>query len=205
MYMRRSVLLMIAGVLVGLAVVAGVALARPYNLRGSAINPPVPAEDFVLTAGQGADWRLSDQRGRLVFIFFGYTTCPDICPATLGELKQVRARLGAQAEDVQVVFVTVDPQRDTPDRMSKYASAFDPSFVALTGSEAALQPVWKAYGVFRAINENASGAGYLVDHSTRIYLIDRDGNLRVTYSFGTPIEDLVQDVKFLLREKVVSQ
>lgn len=203
--MRRAVFLMIAGVLVGLAVVAGVALARPYNLRGSAINPPVPAEDFVLTAGQEGDWRLSDQRGRLVFIFFGYTTCPDICPATLGELQQVRARLGAQAGDVQVVFVTVDPQRDTPDRMSKYAFAFDPSFVALTGSEAALQPVWKAYGVFRAINENASGAGYLVDHSTRTYLIDRAGNLRVTYSFGTPIEDLVQDVKFLLREKVVSQ
>jgi protein SCO1/2 len=200
--MRRSVILIIVGVILGLAVAAGAALARPYAVRGSYIDPPILAQDFVLTDGQGADWRLADQRGSLVLMFFGYTLCPDICPATLGTLKQVRAQLGAQASDVLVVFVTVDPQRDTPDRIGKYVTAFDPTFVALSGSEEALEPVWKAYGVFRAISENASGAGYLVDHSTRTYLIDRGGNLRATYTFGAPLEDLVQDIRFFLKEKV---
>lgn len=198
---RSNMVWIIVGVIAGLAVVAGAALAKPYSARGSLIDPPVPAQDFTLTDGQGASWRLSDQQGKLVLMFFGYTTCPDICPATLGTLQQLRRRLGAQAGDVQVVFVTVDPQRDTPDRIGKYAAAFDPTFAALTGSEAELEPVWKAYGVWRAVNENAGGAGYLVDHSTRTYLIDRAGNLRATYSFGAPLEDLVQDMRHFLKEK----
>jgi protein SCO1 len=81
-------------------------------------------------------------------------------------------------------------------------AAFDPTFVALSGSEADLEPVWKAYGVFRQINPNTAGASYLVDHTTRTYLIDKNGNLRVSYSFGTSLDDLVQDARFLLKEKV---
>lgn len=201
--MRRFLIYIILGVVLGLAVITGLVLAKPYTLRGSVLEPPVPAPDYTLTDGQGADWTLSDQKGKLVLMFFGYTTCPDVCPATLGELQQVRARLGEElASDVQVAFITVDPERDTPDRIGKYVAAFDPTFAALSGSEAALEPVWKAYGVYRQIQPNASGAGYLVDHTARTYLIDRAGNLRVSYTFGTPLEDLLADVKFLLKERV---
>lgn len=200
--MRRYMMYLILGVLLGLALIAGVAMATPYTLRGSALVPPPPAPDFTLTAGDASPWQLSDQKGRLVLVFFGYTTCPDVCPATLAEMQQMRERLGEErARDVQVVFITVDPERDTPERIGKYVAGFDPSFVALSGSEAELQPVWDAYGVFREINPNSTGSGYLVDHTARVYLIDRAGNLRASYVFGTPLDDYVQDVKFLLKEK----
>jgi protein SCO1 len=200
--MRRYLVYLILGVVIGLAIITAVVFARPYSLRGSQIDPPVPAPDFTLTDGLGNGWTLSDQQDKIVLIFFGYTYCPDVCPATLGELKSVRAQLGKPAEDVQVVFITVDPERDTPERIGKYVAAFDPTFVALSGSQADLEPVWKAYGVYRQIQPNASGAGYLVDHTARTYLIDRSGSLRVSYSFGTPLDDFVQDVKFLLKESV---
>ena len=201
--MRRYLVYLILGVALGLALIAGVVLAKPYTLRGSVLVPPVPAPDFTLTAGDGSPWQLSAQQGKLVLMFFGYTTCPDVCPATLGELQQLRVQLGEErARDVQVVFITVDPQRDTPDRLGKYVVSFDPTFAALSGSEADLLPVWQAYGVYREIRPNASGAAYLVDHTARTYLIDRTGKLRVSYSFGTPLDDLVQDVRFLLKEKV---
>jgi protein SCO1/2 len=198
--MSRNLILAGVGALVGLALIAALVLARPYSYRGSLIDPPVPAADFTLTDGEGA-FSLSDQRGKLVLLFFGYTTCPDVCPATLGEMKQVRARLGDQAEDVRFVFITVDPQRDTPERISRYAAAFDPTFFGLTGSEAELEPVWEGYFVYRKITPQGSAAGYLVDHSARIYLIDPSGNLLLTYSFGTPVDDILQDVRHVLKQK----
>lgn len=201
--MRRYVIGIILGLAVGLLFL-GMALTtlnRSYTLRGSQIDPPLPAPDFVLQDGQGNDYRLSDQRGRLVLMFFGYTTCPDICPATLGEMKQVRNRLGEQADEVEFVFVTVDPARDTPERVGKYASSFDPTFVGLSGTEEAMTQVWADYGVYREERENGSVAGYLVDHSTRTYLIDRAGNLRLTYTFGTPVDDFVQDLRHLIKEE----
>jgi len=199
--MSRNLILAGVGALLGLALIAAIVLARPYTYRGSLIEPPLPAGDFTLTRGDGSPYRLSDQKGKAVLIFFGYTTCPDICPATLGEMKQVRARLGEQAEQVQFVFITVDPQRDTPERIGQYAAAFDPSFTGLSGSEAELEPVWENYWVYRAINQQDSAAGYLVDHSTRTYLVDPGGNLRLTFAFGTPVDDILQDVRHVLKQK----
>lgn len=201
--MRRYLVYIILGIALGLAIIAAIVFARPYTLRGSVLVPPVPAPEISLTAGDGSPWRLSDHKGQVVMIFFGYTTCPDVCPATLGEMQALREQLGEKlARDVQVVFITVDPQRDTPERLAKYVTAFDPTFTGLSGTEEALQPVWSAYGVYREIRPNASGATYLVDHTARTYVIDRAGNLRLSYSFGTPLDDLLQDTKFLLKEKV---
>ena len=206
--MSRSVLWAGVGMILGLAAIfAGFTLTRPYSFRGSLIDPPVPAADFTLTDSQGIDFTLSDQTGSLVLVFFGYTTCPDVCPATLGEMKQVRqrlladSRLGDTADAVRYVFITVDPQRDTPDRMGKYTATFDPAIIGLTGTEEQLELVWKSYGVYRAISETDSAAGYLVDHTARIYLIDQGGNLRLTYAFGTPVDDLLQDVRYLLKNE----
>ncbi len=204
--MSRTLILAGVGLLLGLVLVAGLTLNRPYTFRGSVIDPAVPAADFTLTDAQGGDFTLRDQKGALVLVFFGYTTCPDVCPATLGEMREIRRRLQAdsrlaqQAESIRYVFITVDPQRDTPERMGSYVSTFDPTFIGLTGSEEELEPVWKSYGVYRAINETTSAAGYLVDHTARVYLIDQAGNLRLTYAFGTPIDDMLQDVRYLLKQ-----
>jgi len=204
--MSRTVLLAGVGLVLGLALAAAFALNRPYTFRGSVIDPAVPAADFTLTGARGENFTLSSQAGSLVLIFFGYTTCPDVCPATLGEMREIRRRLQAdprlarQAESIRYVFITVDPQRDTPERIGAYAASFDPAFIGLTGSEAELEPVWKSYGVYRAVRETASAAGYLVDHTARVYLIDQAGSLRLTYPFGTPVDDMLQDIRYLLKQ-----
>jgi protein SCO1/2 len=166
-----------------------------------ALEPPIPAPEIALVDGRGQPFRLSDLRGKVVALFFGYTTCPDVCPGTLAELRQIRRDLGPQASDLQVVFISVDPRRDTPQRVQEYVSRFDPSFIGLTGDESALQPTWEAYGVFREEVETDSAAGYLVNHSARTYLIDRTGYLRLTMNFGTSIDDVRHDILILLEER----
>ena len=134
-------------------------------------------------------------------MFFGFTNCPDICPATLSVFKQVSSELGRASTNVKYVFITVDPNRDTPEKVQSYISGFNPDFIGLSGSEADLTPVWNAYGVYREINTSKSATDYDVTHSTRIYLIDTHGDLRLTYSFGTPAQDMADDIRFLLKEK----
>lgn len=199
--MQRTVWLVFGAVLVGLLGVWLVAFARPYSFHGSLIDPPVPAPAIELSRADGSLYRLSDQEGKLILLFFGYTTCPDFCPATMAEMKRVKAELAAYADLLEVVFITVDPQRDSPERTQSYAAGFDPQFIGLSGSEEELSPVWKAYGVYRQIQEGQSALGYLVDHSTRVYLIDPAGNLRLTYSYGTPPQDIAADIRQILKEK----
>lgn len=199
--MNRQIVWAVVGVVLGLILAAGAFFARPYTLRGSEIDPPVAAPDVVLPATDGSTFRLADQQGKLVVMFFGYTFCPDVCPATLSEMKQAAEKLGPQAAQVRFVFITVDPQRDSVQRLQAYLNAFHPDLIGLSGSEAELQPVWNAYGVFRAVRSGSSPQNYLVDHSARTYLIDRQGRLRLTYSFGTPVDDLVGDIRHLLKER----
>jgi protein SCO1/2 len=115
--------------------------------RGGVLEPAHLAPDFTLTASDGSTFRLREQRGRVVVLFFGYTFCPDVCPLTLSEMVQVRAKLGDRAERVRVVFVTVDPERDTRDRLRRYVGTFHPSFLGLTGDPEALAGIRRAYGV----------------------------------------------------------
>jgi protein SCO1 len=197
--MSRNVIFAGVGLFLGLGLVFAYFLTRPYSYRGSLIDPAIAAADFSLPAGAGKSFRLSDQTGKVVLMFFGYTHCTDICPASMSELKQLREKLGDQASDIQVVFITVDPQRDTPDVVSKYAAGFDPSFVGLSGSEADLSPVWKDYGIFYEYGQKDANGDYEVTHTSRIYLVDRSGNLRLTYTFGTPVDDILQDVRFVLK------
>ena len=200
--MRRYFLWMGLGLAAGLLLIAAITFARPYTLRGSAIQEPFPAPDFTLTDGSGQPYRLSDQRGKLLLIFFGFTYCPDVCPTTLADMKQIRERLGKDAEQVEFVFITVDPERDVPEKVGQYVAAFDSAFTGLSGDEGQLEPVWKAYGVYRNLNkESPDDKNYSVDHSSRVYLVDPSGNLRLTYTFGTPVDDILQDVRYLLKQK----
>jgi protein SCO1 len=187
------------GILIGLAGVLGAAFIRPYTLHGSVFTPAQKAPDFSLQDANGNSFRLSDQKDRLVVLFFGYTRCPDVCPQTLTMMKEIRADLGTRAKDVSFVFITVDPAYDSAAIVKDFVKAFDPDIVGLTGTEASLQPVWKAYGVYRESTNPADHTPEQIEaHSAQAYLVDRAGRLRLTYSDGTPANDIEQDIRYLL-------
>jgi protein SCO1/2 len=170
------------------------------EFRGGVLDPPRPAAEITLRTHDGTEFRLSRYRGDVVAITFGYTFCPDVCPTTLAELAQVRARLGPGGQRLRVAFVTVDPERDGPERLRAYTQAFDRTFVGLTGSPEQLAAVQKAYGVVakkQAVRGTA--AAYLVDHSALVYVIDAEGRLRLMFPFGTPIDTMTHDIGLLLR------
>jgi protein SCO1/2 len=173
------------------------ALGAPA-FRGGALDPARPAPEFALQGADGREFRLSRQRGQVVVMAFGYTFCPDVCPPTLAEFAQVKQRLGPAEKQVRFVFVTVDPERDTPDRLRVYTGAFDPSFLGLTGSPGQLEAMRKAYGVIaRKQVVPGTSAAYLMDHSAFIYVVDREGRLRLMFPFGTPVDDMTHDIKLL--------
>ena len=197
---RKTLLVGLIAFLLIAAVAAGVFLfSKPDTFRGTTYAEPYPAApEILLTAGSGNRFQLTEMRGKVVALFFGYTSCPDICPTTMAELKQALSQLGNRSDQVQVLFVTVDPQRDTPEKVQEYLNHFNPDFVGLSGSEPELSRVWSDYGVFRQVVEGTSAAGYIVDHTARVTLIDQQGNLRVSFPFDTPVKDVVHDLNLLL-------
>jgi protein SCO1 len=199
--MPRHFLLLGLAILTGLgAVLATQIFVPPYKYQGSLYDPPLPAKDFVLPDQRGNPFQLSEQQGRVVLLFFGYINCPDVCPITLTEFRQIKSMLGERAERVDFVFITVDPERDTPERIAAHLQNFDPTFIGLTGELADLEAVWDSYGVFQAKVDVGSAAGYLVDHTSRVYAIDAAGDLRLTYSFGTGSQVMAEDIYHLLEE-----
>jgi protein SCO1/2 len=199
--MQRKIMLGVVGILAVVTVVWAAAFARPYVLHGSEISTQVIAPALNLERPDGSTFNLHALKGKIALIFFGYTACPDICPTTMADFSRVKADLGELADQVEFVFVTVDPQRDTPERTQQYAAGFDASFIGLSGTESQLQPVWDGYGVYRKLEGAGHHNGYSVDHSTRIYLIDKSNHLRLTYAYGTAVEDISNDIRFLLKEK----
>jgi protein SCO1/2 len=200
--MIRSRYILFLGFALGLllaAVIASLLFRKPYQFRGSLIEPAKPAPNFTLTDETGQPFTLTSQAGRPVMIFFGYTHCPDVCPVALSEYKQIRLQLGAHADDVTFLFISVDPDRDTPQEIGDYTSLFDPAIIGLTGAISDLEPVYQAYGVVRTVHPPENG-NYTVDHTARTFLVDRDGNLRLTYPFGFGVEGIVEDLQYLLAE-----
>jgi protein SCO1 len=197
---RKTLLVGLVALLLIGAVAAGLVLfSKPESFRGTTYAEPYPvAPEIELARAAGTPLQLSEMRGKVVALFFGYTSCPDVCPTTMAELNQALEKLGSKADQVQVLFVTVDPQRDTPERVQEYVDHFNPDFIGLSGSEPALAKVWNDYGVFRQVADGPSAAGYVVDHTARVTLIDQQGNLRVSFPFGTPVEDVVHDLNLLL-------
>mgnify|MGYP002624688420 CR=1 FL=1 len=176
------------------------AACQPYQLKGTEYPEGIQAEEFTLTTTEGRPFRLSDQRGKIVLMFFGFTSCPDVCPTTLAEAKRIMEGLGDETENVRFVFITVDPERDTPERLGQYVSNFHPELIGLTGTPEELQTMFDAYGIYAAkVPLEDSAAEYTMDHTARVFLVDQDGRLRLSYAFGTPDEDILQDVQYLLR------
>jgi protein SCO1 len=170
------------------------------NYRGASfVEPYPPAPDFELTRSNGETFRLDDQRGKVVLLFFGYTACPDVCPTTMAEMNLALLRIPEKASRVQVVFVSVDPERDTPQAAQEYVGRFNQNFIGLSGPQAVLEGVWKDYGVFREEVESDSAAGVIINHTARVTLIDQQGNMRLSYGFGTPIDDIVHDLNLILK------
>jgi protein SCO1/2 len=163
-------------------------------------EPPRSAPDIALQGSNGAPLILSKLRGRVVIMVFGFSYCQRVCPVTLARLSEVFNTLGAAGSEVQVVFVTVDPERDTPERLREFLRFFHPTFLGATGSEAQLEAIRREYGIIatKAVSAN-KGLGYEVHHSSSIFLIDREGKLRVLVPFGTPARAIVHDVMLLLK------
>jgi len=202
--MKNRFYWMAGGALIGLAILAFQAIRLqvgvPARFRGSLIQPAAPAPDFSLPSADGQTFTLSAEQGQVVLIFFGYTSCPDVCPVTMAQFKQLRADLKEKADNLTFVFVTVDPQRDKLEKIAEYVGLFDPVIRGLTGTPDQLAAVWKEYGVAVEYPPGETHGGYEVSHTARGYAVDRKGNLRLTYPFGTPLEDLENDVRLLLKE-----
>ena len=160
------------------------------SFHGEAIIPPVRAADIHMLDQNGNDFQLSAQKGKVVLVFFGFLNCPDECPLTMSQLSQALKKLGNGAQDVQVVLVSTDPVRDTPQAMKEYLANFNPTFLGITGTQAQLQPIWNDYSVMVLDGGET--------HSAYTYVIDQNGNLRLTFNAEMTSDEIASDLKTLL-------
>lgn len=181
-------------------------------LAGCDGKPPAPKASFVNTDITGADFgkgfeltdhtghvrTLADYRGKVVAVFFGYTQCPDVCPTTLAEMAQVKKQLGADGDRLQVLFITVDPERDTQDVLAGFVPAFDPGFVGLRGDKAQTEKAEKDFKIFVQRVPGKDGKSYTIDHTAGTYLFDPQGRIRLFVQHGQDAQSLVKDIRQLM-------
>ena len=179
---------------------APAAPAANGKLHGTDLRKEDIGGDFTLTDGDGKPFNLSDFKGKVVVLSFGYTNCPDVCPTELLTQNDVLKQLGDQAKDVKVAFVSVDPERDTPEVIGKYAKQFNPDFIGLTATGDQSLPVIKQqYRVVSAkVNQGADSNTYLVDHTAGAYLVDKNGDVAVFEPYGSEPAAIAADIKTLL-------
>jgi len=172
---------------------------RPHNFHGTVIQSPDPSFNFTLTGANG-DVSLSDFRGNLVLVYFGYTFCPDICPATLANVGQAMRDIGPNADDIQLIMISVDPERDTPEKLADYVNQFYPTFIGVTGTKAQLDEVTSLYGIFYEKDTSASETNYAINHTASLLVIDREGYLKLVFPFGVTVPEIADDLKYMLRQ-----
>jgi protein SCO1/2 len=176
----------------------------PLDFAGFAIDPPRTAYDFEMPSQTGEPFRISDARGKVVLLTFGYTFCPDVCPNTLNKLAYAMQDLGELADEVQVVFVSVDPERDTPEGMGAFLENYDPRFLGLVGNMDDIEAAASEYGVafYKEYppDEGEESDFYTIAHSATVFLIDREGRLRSSLLGPYTPEDAAHDIRLLLAE-----
>lgn len=176
-------------------------LSGSDGFRGIDLTGAAYAQGFSLTDFNGQPRTLADYRGQVVMLYFGFVQCPDVCPTALARASAVMEQLGADAGRVQLLFVTVDPERDTPDLLREYMAAFNPRFVALTGSLAQIQSTAETFRVF--FKKVPTGSSYTMDHTALTYLFDPAGRIRVALRHEQTADDYAADVRRLLAEPAV--
>jgi protein SCO1/2 len=188
--------------LLGMALAAGAEpprLSPPADLfKAGTLSPVMPAPEVALTGSDGKPFSIARFRGKVVLLAFGFSNCGEVCPITLATLAGARKKLGAEAADVQVAYVTVDPERDTAAQMKKFLGSFDATFVGGVGTRAQLEAAYESYGISVSRVTNPDGS-YTLGHSSSIYMIDREGGLRAVMPYGHPVDDFVHDLKILLQ------
>lgn len=194
---RRMILALAAAASLGLAACQQAKTA----FQGVDLTGADYAQDLKLPDIDGRERSLGDFKGKVLVIFFGYTQCPDVCPTTMAELAQVKKALGPDGERVQGIFVTVDPERDTPELLRAYLASFDPSFVALRGSPDQVKEAAKNFKVFFAKVPGKQEGSYTMDHTAASFLFDAAGRVRVFSRYGSGAQALTEDLKILLAEK----
>lgn len=173
--------------------------AEPQTLKAGVLTPVLAAPEIALSGTDGKPLNLARFRGKVVLLAFGFSNCGEVCPITLATLAGARRKLGSDAaHDVQVVYVTVDPERDSAAQMKKFLDSFDATFLGGVGTRAEIDAAQAKYGISSVKNMNADGS-YTIGHSSSIYLIDRAGGLRAVMPYGHPADDFVHDLKILLR------
>lgn len=188
--MRRALSALLLGLLL-----AGCS-PQPATYNATDITGATFARDFKLTDHTGQTRTLADYRGKVVMLFFGYTFCPDVCPTTMGEAAAALKLLGDDAARVQVLFVTLDPERDTQELLSKYVPGFDPRFVGLRGDRAATEAAVKEFRLFAS--KVGEGPNYTLDHTAGSYLYDTSGRVRLFAAYGIGPQKLAADLRALL-------
>lgn len=200
----RNPSLMAATALV-LTTACSLPLSARHSFNGIPFETPREAPSFALINQDGAPVNLTDYRGKVVLLYFGFTHCRTYCPATLATWRSVRAQLGPQAEQVGLLFVTVDPWRDTPERLKEYLGQYDPTFIGLTGSEEEIEDVTSSYqAYFKHVHEDQGpqddAGAVLIKHTTLTHVIDQSGRLVLAFRPGAPPEEVVADLQYLLRQ-----
>jgi protein SCO1/2 len=187
----------------GLAAVAGTALTactdRKPSFNAVDITGADYAKGFTLADADGRQRTLADFKGKVVVMFFGYAQCPDVCPTTMTEMAQVKQQLGSDGDKLQVLFVTVDPERDTPAVMKAYMGAFDPAFVALIPTPEQLAALAKDYKVYYKKVDGKTPTSYSMDHSAASFVYDTEGRLRLYARYGAGVPAMVSDLRALLK------
>ncbi|MCX8146459.1 MAG: SCO family protein [Azovibrio sp.] len=176
--------------------------AQAPRFHATVLDNPGFAEDFRLQDPDGKERSLADWRGKVVLLFFGYTQCPDVCPTALSRAARVMELLGADADRVQVLFVTVDPARDTAELLKEYPTAFHPSFLGLRTSVEKTAEVAKQFRVFYRINPGSTPSTYTIDHSVTTYAYDPQGKLRLAIGHDATAEAVAEDIRTLLGSRV---
>ena len=196
--------LALLGLGIGVALGGLFLLIRPFfgpaEWHGMEIQSTQPVTNFTLTGPGEQPVSLIDFRGKVVMLYFGYTFCPDVCPATMVELRDAMEILGDRSEDVQVIMVTLDPERDTAVVLEEYLAHFDETFIGLTGTPDELVAVTAPMGIFFERHEGTAASGYLVDHTATVAVLDKAGKLRLIYPFGITGAEMAADLKYLVRE-----